>query len=105
MAARSSSTPVTILNLRGRNANSGWKSRPLSQHRGRCVGQRTRPLLTSQMGPGDVSDAVAAGLNCVHADCGETVENQRYVLQVGPVVLDVLSRREMTVATVEVVGD
>ncbi len=49
---------------------------------------------------GDVADAVAAGLNAVHADGGKVGHRIGQVGQLDPVELDVLPRREVAVAAV-----
>ena len=60
---------------------------------------------TSQMIRGDVANAVAAGLDRMHLDAGEIREDIRHFFQLGPVVLDVLARREVAVALVVLAGD
>ena len=47
-----------------------------------------------------VANAIAAGLDRVHLHGGEESENVRHVFEPRPVELDVLARREMTVASV-----
>src|SRR5580692_9528901 len=47
-----------------------------------------------------VADAIAAGLNRVHFDLREFGQDIRNVLELGPVVLDVLASREMPVAAI-----
>jgi hypothetical protein len=53
-----------------------------------------------QMIGGGVADAVAARLDGVHLDAREVREDVGYGFELRPVVLDVLARREMSVATV-----
>ena len=52
-----------------------------------------------------VADAVAAGLDRVHLDVGQRVEDVRHVAQLRPVELDVLPRGEVPVALVPALGD
>ena len=54
---------------------------------------------------GDVADAIAAGLDGVHLDVGQAVEDVGNVAQLGPVELDVLAGGEVAVAAVVLVGD
>ena len=49
---------------------------------------------------GDVADAVAAGLDAMHADLGQLVHHVGGALQRDPVELDVGARREVAVAAV-----
>ena len=49
---------------------------------------------------GDVADAVPARLNCMHFDRRKLGEQVGTVLELDPVVLDILARCEMAVATV-----
>ena len=52
----------------------------------------------------DVADAVAAGLDRMHLDGCETGQHVRHVFQRGPVVLQVLSCREVAVVAVVLAG-
>ena len=54
---------------------------------------------------GDVADAIAAGLDGVHLDLGQIVQDVRDIVQLGPVVLDVLPGGEMAEAAVVAPGD
>ena len=54
---------------------------------------------------GDVADAVARGLDGVHLDLGQRGQDVRHVLELDPVELDVLARREMAVAAVVLARD
>jgi hypothetical protein len=54
---------------------------------------------------GDVADAVAAGLDGVHLDGGERVEDVGHIAQLWPVELDVLARGEVAIALVPALGD
>ena len=54
---------------------------------------------------GDISVGVAAGLDGVHLHLGEVGQDVRRILQLGPVVLDVLAGGEMAVAPVIFPGD
>ena len=54
---------------------------------------------------GDVPVGVAAGLDGVHLHLGEVGQDVRRILQLGPVVLDVLAGGEMAVAPVIFPGD
>ncbi len=49
---------------------------------------------------GHVADAVARGLDAMHLDRGEILQNIRHVLQRRPVELEVLARREVAIAAV-----
>ncbi len=53
----------------------------------------------------DIADAIARGLDGVHLDIGQLVENVGHVLQLRPVELDVLARGEMAVAAIVFLGD
>ena len=54
---------------------------------------------------GDVTDAIAAGLDRMHLHLGKVGQNVGCVLKPDPVVLDVLARREMAVAAIVLVRD
>ncbi len=54
---------------------------------------------------GRVADAVPGGLDAMHLDRGQLVEDGRAILQRGPVELQVLPGREMAVALVVGAGD
>jgi hypothetical protein len=54
---------------------------------------------------GGVADAIARGLDAVHLDVREQVEDVRHFLQPWPVELDVLPCGEMAVAAIVAVGD
>ena len=54
---------------------------------------------------GGVADAIAAGLNRVHVDACQIGQDIRDLLELGPVVLNVLSRSEVPVVTIVVAGD
>ena len=61
-------------------------------------------------GPGEmvrrhVADGVARGLDRVQLHLGQRVEHVGHVAQLGPVVLDVLTRGEVAVALVPLLGD
>ena len=49
---------------------------------------------------GDVSNAVAAGLNAMHFNFGERCQCIRYVLELDPIELQILPRREVAKAFV-----
>ncbi len=49
---------------------------------------------------GDVADAIAARLDRMHLHAGEVLEDIGHVLQLGPVELQILARREVAVALV-----
>ncbi len=75
--------------------------RPLPKDLG--IGPRIGDLVArgaGEMVGGDVSDAVARGLDRVHLDRGEMGEDVRDVLERRPVELEVLPGREMAVAAV-----
>ena len=107
MAARSFGAPlIAILNLRGRNENSGMQRRPLPDDF--RPGPRILDLV--RRNPGElvgrgIADAVAAGLDGVHFGGGQVVQNIRRILQPYPVELDVLAGGEMAVAAVIPPGD
>jgi hypothetical protein len=54
---------------------------------------------------GDVADAVAAGLDAVHVDRGQRFHHVGAAIERDPVELQVLARREVTVAAVELARD
>ncbi len=54
---------------------------------------------------GDISDAISAGLECVHFDVGEGIEDICDFGKFWPVELDILSCGEVTVAFVVGIGD
>ena len=58
-----------------------------------------------QMIGGHIANAVAAGLDRVHLDAREQLEDVRHGLELRPVVLHVLPGREMTVALVVLTRD
>ena len=81
-----------------------------------------RHMLTDQLGPdarildlvrrhagplvgGDVAHIVAAGLHAVHADAGEIGHRVRQLLELDPVVLNVLPGGEMPIAAVVAARD
>ena len=75
--------------------------RPLAEDLG--IGPRVGDLVgggAGEMVGGDVADAVARGLDGVHLDLGEMVEDVGDVLQRRPVELEVLPRGEVAVAAV-----
>mmetsp|Transcript_1021 Transcript_1021/g.1211 ORF Transcript_1021/g.1211 Transcript_1021/m.1211 type:complete len:274 (+) Transcript_1021:893-1714(+) len=53
-----------------------------------------------EMVGGHVADGVAGGLDCVQVHLCQRVQHVRHVLQLGPVVLDVLTGSEMAIALV-----
>jgi hypothetical protein len=53
----------------------------------------------------DVANAVAAGLNRMHLHCREQRQNVGHLLQLRPVELNVLPRREMAIVTVVLACD
>ena len=94
------------LELARQPAELGVQARPLADQ----LGGRARVLDlvggdAGEMVGGDVADAIARGLDAVHLDVGEQIENVGDVLQPRPVELDVLPRGEMAVAAVVAVGD
>ena len=75
--------------------------RPLPEDLG--IGARIDDLVgggAGEMVGGDVADAVARGLDGVHLDRGEMIEDVGDVLQRRPVELEVLARGEVAVAAV-----
>ena len=54
---------------------------------------------------GDVADAIAAGLDGMHVHIRQRLENGRHILELGPIELDVLPRREMPETTIPTAGD
>src|SRR3546814_14213416 len=55
---------------------------------------------TGKLVGGDIADAVAAGLDGVHLDGRQLLEDIGHVDQLRPVVLDVLPRGEVSVAAI-----
>ena len=55
---------------------------------------------TGKMVGRDIAYAVTAGLNRMHLDSGQVGQHVRHIFELGPVVLNVLAGREMTIATV-----
>src|SRR5579863_1130147 len=53
----------------------------------------------------DVANAVTARLNRVHLHGGEPCEDVGYVLELGPVELEILPRREVSEAAIELLGE
>jgi len=49
---------------------------------------------------GDVAERIAAGLNAMHLDIGERVQDIRHIDQLDPVILEIGARSEMAVATI-----
>ncbi len=79
----------------------GMEGRPLAQQLAIRAG--VLELVGCDAGEGvagDVADAVAAGLDRVHLHARQFVENGRDVLETGPVVLDVLPRRDVSVPAI-----
>ena len=94
------------LELARQEGELGMDRRPLPQHLGPHA--RVLDLVGGDAGVGiggDIADAVAAGLDGVHLDLGQRVEDVGRVLQPGPVELDVLARREVAEAAVPLAGD
>ena len=52
-----------------------------------------------------VADCVARGLDGVHVHFGQRIKHVGHVAQLRPIILDVLTRGEMTVAFVPFVGN
>ena len=107
IAARSLVAPVTaILNLRGRYANSGWN---VDHWRSSSVyGRGSTDLVAGharEVVARDVADAVAGGLDRVHFDPRQLGQDVGHLLELRPVVLDVLARGEVAVAAVVVARD
>ena len=74
---------------------------PLAQQFG--IGARVGDLIrggTGEMVGRHVADRVARGLNGVHPNLGQRVQHIRHVVQLGPVVLDVLTGGEVAIALV-----
>src|SRR6266550_968038 len=74
---------------------------PLANELG--IGQRIGDFVTrhtAKMVAGYVTDAVTGCLDRMHLDRGELGENIGDVLELRPVELDVLTRREMPVASI-----
>jgi hypothetical protein len=97
---------TAILNLRGRKANSGWKvdhCRSSSQY-GRGSSQFVGRDAGELVG-GDVADAVARGLHGVHFDARQFGQDVRRFLELRPVELHVLARREVPDAAVVAARD
>ena len=80
--------------------------RPLAQQLG--IGARIGDLVGGRRGEligADVADAVAAGLEGMHFHAGQIGEQVGHLLQLHPVILDVLARGEMAIAAVITAGD
>jgi hypothetical protein len=96
--------PLTaILNLRGRNANSGCSV--LHWPQDLAVGSRVDDLVGGDAGEAvarDVADAVAARLDAVHVGVCEKIHDVGGVGEGDPVVLAVLPRREVAEPAVAV---
>lgn len=76
------------------------------RHRGVRPGSAGLVLSDSGKGfSGDIAYAVARGLNRVHIHVREALENVRHLVQLHPVVLQVLVRGEMLVATIKILRD
>ena len=76
--------------------------RPLP-HAARCTGRGSTDLVAGdarEVVARDVADAVARGLDGVHLDPGELGQDVGHLLDMRPVELDVLARREVAVAAV-----
>ena len=77
------------------------QGRPLAQHlRGDARIGDFIPRDAGILVGSNVANAVAAGLQRVHLHLGEFGENIRRLFELGPVVLQVLARREMAIALV-----
>ena len=84
----------------------GVEARPLAQQLG--IGARVRHLVrrgACEMIRADVADAVAAGLDRVHLHARQIGEDVGRILQLDPVVLDVLPRGEVAVAAIVLLRD
>ena len=82
------------------------QSRPLAQQL--AVRTRILELVTGgsrQMIRGDIPNDIAAGLNGVHLDLRQRPQYVRDVIELEPVVLDVLACREVSVAAVVTPGN
>ena len=82
------------------------QARPLADQLG--IDARVLDLLGGDAGVvigGDVADAVAAGLQGVHLDPGQLVQQVGHPVEPGPVVLNVLARGEVAVALVVAARD
>ena len=94
------------LEFAGKEREFGMQRRPLSQQF--TNGARVCDFICGGTGPmvrGHVADAVAGGLNAVHFNFGQGIKNVSRVFQLDPVVLNVLSRGEVAIAAVPLVGD
>ncbi len=82
------------------------RARPLPQELRRRA--RVLDLVRRDAGEmigGDIADAIAGGLDGVHLDFRQRLENIGRVDELRPVVLEILARREMAVAAVIFVRD
>ena len=89
------------LELARQEAELGVQRRPLADDLG--VGARVGHLVGGGAGEvigGDVADAVAGGLDGVHLDVGQLVQDVGDVGELGPVELQVLARGEVAGAAV-----
>ena len=93
------------LELPGQELEFRVIGRPLAQQ----FGHGARIFDFVRGGPGKmvcchVSNGVAAGLDGMHAHIGQRIQHIRHILQLGPVVLNVLARREVAIAFVPALG-
>ncbi len=94
------------LELARQIAEFGMEARPLAQQLG--IGPRIDHLVRGSARKvirADIADAIAAGLDGVHFDLGQIGQDIAGILQLDPVVLDVLPRGEMAVTAIVLVRD
>ena len=60
---------------------------------------------TGEMIDGDIANGVAAGLNGMHLNLGQSLQNIWHIFELRPVELNVLAGGEMTVALVPTLGN
>ena len=94
------------LELARQEREFGMEARPLPQQLGigaridKFVGRRSGILVARY-----IADAIAARLDRMHLDGGEIGENVGRVLELDPVILDILPRREMSVIAIVLARD
>ncbi len=77
------------------------KSRPLANQLAPRAGiVSSSGADAGEMIGGDITNAVAAGLDRVHFDAGELGEDVRHLLELWPVELDILAGREMAISAI-----
>ena len=60
---------------------------------------------TSEFVRGHIANTIAAGLDRVHVDHGQGLQDIGSLFELRPIILDILARREMAVATIKDTGN